>query len=304
MTWQLLLIRYTLDIMHCEMNLAKNFMKTITGMKDTVKVRRDLQRRRIRRHLWLMPHSRKTGKLVKPAAPYVLSEKEFEVFASTIERLKTPSGYSAELGKHIRKRNFRGLKSHDYHVLMQQIMPLALRGLLKPGPRLAVMRMSKVFRRLCTKVYNPAEFSSLQADVAESMALLEMEFPPAFFDIRTHLPYHLVQELDLCGPVATRWMYPIERYQKTLKNYVRNMARPEASMAEGYLKDECIGFITEYLQRFDVVQRRVWDADEEYGDAEEVLEGAGKSYVMSAAQRDVAHQYVLDNAETMQDWRQ
>jgi hypothetical protein len=118
MTWQLLLIRYTLDIMHCEMNLAKNFMKTITGMKDTVKVRRDLQRRRIRRHLWLMPHSRKTGKLVKPAAPYVLSEKEFEVFASTIERLKTPSGYSGELGKHIRKRNFGGLKSHDYHVLM------------------------------------------------------------------------------------------------------------------------------------------------------------------------------------------
>jgi hypothetical protein len=76
---------------------------------------------------------------------------------------------------------------------------------------------------------------------------------------------------------------------ENLKNYVRNMARPEASMAEGYLKDECIGFITEYLQRFDVVQRRVWDADEEYGDAEVVLEGAGKSYVMSAAQCDVAH---------------
>jgi hypothetical protein len=28
--------------MHCEMNLAKNFLKTITGQKDTVKVRRDL----------------------------------------------------------------------------------------------------------------------------------------------------------------------------------------------------------------------------------------------------------------------
>jgi hypothetical protein len=34
---------------------------------------------------------------------------------------------------------------------------------------------------------------------------------------------------------------------KTLKNYVRNTARPEASMAEGYVKDECIGFIIEYL---------------------------------------------------------
>jgi hypothetical protein len=112
----------------------------------------------------------------------------------------------------------------------------------------------------------------------------------------THLPYHMVEELDLCGPVATRWMYPIERYMMTLKNYVRNMARPEASMAEGYLRDECIGFITEYLQRFDIVHRRVWDA-------EEVLEGAGRPYLMTASLRDVAHQYVLENASTMQAWR-
>jgi hypothetical protein len=181
-------------------------------------------------------------------------------------------------------------------------MPLALRGLLSPGARMAVMRMCKIFRRICTKVYNPAEFESLQVDVTESMALLEMEFPPSFFDIMMHLPYHLVQELDLCGPVSTRWMYPIERYMKTLKGYVRNMARPEASMAEGYVKEECIGFVTEYLQRFDVVHRRVWDANEEYGDVEEALEGAGKPYEMTATLRDIAHQYVLQNVAIMQPW--
>jgi hypothetical protein len=89
---------------------------------------------------------------------------------------------------------------------------------------MAIMRMCKVFCRLCTKVYNPAEFQSLEAGVAESLALVEMHFPPSFFDIMTHLPYHLVQELDLCGPVSTRWMYPVERYMKNLKTYVRNMA--------------------------------------------------------------------------------
>jgi hypothetical protein len=80
------------------------------------------------------------------------------------------------------------------------------------------------------------------------------------------------------------------------------MARPEASMAEGYLKDECIGFITKYLQRFDAVQRQVWDAEEEYGNAEEVPEDAGKSYIITVAIRDVAHQYVLTNASLMQDY--
>ena len=118
---------------------------------------------------------------------------------------------------------------------------------MQPGPRMAVMRICKVFRRLCTKVYNLADFASIQADVAESMASLEIEFPPSFFDIMTHLPYHLAQELDLCRPVSARWMYPVERYMKVLKNHVRNMACPEACMVEGYLKDECIGFITEYL---------------------------------------------------------
>jgi hypothetical protein len=211
--------------------------------------------------------------MFKPAAPYIVSDDEFQKFAKCIESLKTPTGYASAFGKHIRKKKFGGLKSYDHHVLMQQILLLALRGLLRPGPRLAIMRMSKFFRRLCTKVYNPADFESLEADVAESMALLEMEFFPSFFDIMTHLPYHLVQELDLCGPVAARWMYPVEKYMKTLKSYVRNMARSEASMAEGYLKDKCIGFIMEYLQRFDAVQRRVWDADEEYGDAEEAPNG-------------------------------
>jgi hypothetical protein len=95
-------------------------------------------------------------------------------------------------------------------------------------------------------------------------------------------------------------MYPVERYMKTLKSYVRNIARPEATIAEGYVKDKCIGFVTEYMQRFEAVQRRVWDADEEYGDAEEVLEGAGTPYLMNAALRDAAHKYALTNMSIMQ----
>ena len=96
--------------------------------------------------------------MLKPTTPYVLSNAEFEVFANTIEILKIPSGYLFAFGKHIRKKIFGRLKSHDYHVLMQQVMPLALCGLLKPGPRMAVMRICKVFYRVCMKVYDPTEF--------------------------------------------------------------------------------------------------------------------------------------------------
>jgi hypothetical protein len=89
---------------------------------------------------------------------------------------------------------------------------------------------------------------------------------------------------------------------KTLKGYVRNMAQPEASMVGGYVKDECIGFVTEYLQRFNVVHRQVWDADTEYGEVEEALEGASKPYMLSCALCDVAYKYVFQNVDVMQPW--
>ncbi len=77
---------------------------------------------------------------------------------------------------------------------------------------------------------------------------------------------------------------------------------PKASMAEGYTQNECLGFITEYLQRFDVVKRCIWDANEEEEDDGEVLEGASSKFLMSTIFWDLAHQYVLDNFAIMMPW--
>lgn len=59
-------------------------------------------------------------------------------------------------------------------------------------------------------------------------------FPPLMFDEMTHLLIHLVEEIELYGPVQTCSMYPIERYMKTLKFFVINMSRPEESMVKSY----------------------------------------------------------------------
>jgi hypothetical protein len=58
--------------------------------------------------------------MYEPATPYVLSNKEFNEFTRILEALQTPSGYSSVFGKEIRKKKFGGLKSHNYHILMQQ----------------------------------------------------------------------------------------------------------------------------------------------------------------------------------------
>ena len=63
-----------------------------------------------------------------------------------------------------------------------------------------------------------------------------------------HLVLHLPEEAILGGPVFMRWMYPFERYMKKLKNYVGNKARPEGSIAEGYVADEAVTFCSMYFK--------------------------------------------------------
>ena len=91
-----------------------------------------------------------------------------------------------------------------------------------------------------------------------------------------HLLIHLEHELEYCGPIRTRWMYPIERYMNVLKIFVRNKAKPKGNMCEGYSMKEAIGFCTEYIKDFTNVNRHVWDDDEDEIFAGELLEGKGR----------------------------
>ena len=284
--------------MHCEKNFAENLLKTICGFKekDSVRVRRDMQREGIRRHLWVTPDPNNPARMLKPAANYVLTPREFDIFCTRLEKLKVPSDYCSDIGSHIRNKKFSVLKSHDYHILIQTLLPLALRGLMDQNTRLAIMRACRVFRRICCKVWDPEQTESLREDVAVTMCLMEIAFPPTFFDIMSHLPLHLVEELLILGPAQVRWMYPVERTMMTLKDHVKNRARPEASIAHGYLLDETMGFVTSYMHGYDVVRRRVWDADPEDSAEFEVLEGAPTEVTLSRAERDAAHRYILRNS--------
>jgi hypothetical protein len=41
--WQLLLVRHTLDVMHCEKNICENMLKVVFGQKNFVVVRKDME---------------------------------------------------------------------------------------------------------------------------------------------------------------------------------------------------------------------------------------------------------------------
>ncbi|KAA0032028.1 hypothetical protein E5676_scaffold96G001250 [Cucumis melo var. makuwa] len=88
----------------------------------------------------------------------------------------------------------------------------------------------------------------MQDDIVLILCKLEKIFPPAFFDVMVHLAVHLSWEARIVGPVGYSWMYPIERSLRYLKQYVRNIARPEGSIAEAYAINESLNFCSMYLR--------------------------------------------------------
>lgn len=131
--------------------LKKNVCKSITGIILNIKVksndclnsRKDLQYMRIREELY--PQEMNEKIYLQPSK-INLAKREIEIFYNPSQNLKAPDGYSSNIQRCFSKDNkIIGLKSHDCHVLMQQLLPVALRGLLTKGPRTATFRYCRFF---------------------------------------------------------------------------------------------------------------------------------------------------------------
>ena len=115
-----------------------------------------------------------------------------------------------------------GLKSHDCHVLMQQLLPVAVCSILPKKVRFVICRLCFFFNAICSKVIDPQQLDNLENEASIILCELETYFPPSFFDIMIHLIIHLVWKIWFCGPVFLCWMYLVERYMKVLKGYTKN----------------------------------------------------------------------------------
>jgi len=172
-----------------------------------------------------------------------------------LNSIKVPFGYSSNVKGIIqmKEKKFTNLKSHDCHVLMTQLLPVALRGILPENVRLAIVKLCAFLNEISHKVIDPNKLSRMQNDVVQCLVSFEMVFPPSFFNITTHLITHLVKEISILGPVFLHNMFPFERYMAVLKKYVRNRSRPEGCIANGYATEEVIELCANFIDDIDPV---------------------------------------------------
>lgn len=253
--WKHLLIRHQLDVMHIEKNVCESIYGTLLNQpgrtKDGLNARKDLSHpdlsNKVNKVSIKLAYDDQSKALTP--APFTLNKKEKKLFCETLQGVKVPDGYSSNFRNLVSMDECRlhGLKSHDCHTLMQQILPLAIRNCLSKNVRSVITRLCFFFNSLCSKVIRPDSLDQLQQELQVTLSSLEQYFLPAFFDIMVHLTAHLVEEVMLCGPVYLRWMFPFERGMKPIKGYVRNRNRPEGCIAECYIAEEALEFCAEYL---------------------------------------------------------
>lgn len=167
----------------------------------------------------------------------------------SLHGIKVPSGYSSNIRRLVSMKDLKlvGMKSHDCHVMMTQMLPVAIRGVLPDKVRDPIIRLCSFFNTISKKAINPQILDKLQKDVVITMCRFEMCFPPSFFVIMFHLIVHIVKQIKFLGPVFLHQMYPFERFMGVVKKYVRNRGRPEGCIAEGWATEEVIEFCIDYM---------------------------------------------------------
>ncbi|KAK1660710.1 hypothetical protein QYE76_048869 [Lolium multiflorum] len=270
--WKILGTPHSLDVMHITKNVCESLLGTVLNMpertKDGSKARHDLMALDIRKELHFAQVDQETeeeetdGRKRKRVAKqretprpscFTLNPDELEQFFKCLLEVKFPLGYAGLIRRWLdpTKKIFSGMKSHDCHVMMTQILPVAIRGIMEPHVRATLTDLCNVFDVITRKSITVKKLGRLQEEIVTILCEMEMYFPPAFFDIMVHLLVHIVDDIEDLGPAFLHNMMALERMNGFIKGYVRNRAHPDGSIVQGFLTEECISFCKNYLNEDD-----------------------------------------------------
>jgi hypothetical protein len=176
------------------------------------------------------------GNLTRPQTPYCLMTTERKEILKWLKNLKFPDRYAANIKRTVNVGigKLNGLKSHDYHIIMERLLPVMLHGCLDTDLWEMFAELNYFYRQLCAKQVSKMMMQKFKKEIPILVCKMEKIFLLGWFNAMQYLLVHLPWEVKVGGPVQFRWMYSQERELKKLRATVCNKARVERCIAEAF----------------------------------------------------------------------
>jgi hypothetical protein len=132
--WKDLDVRHLIDVMHIKKNVCERLLRTLLNtnkkIRDHEHARADIKKMGIRPELW---HIDSVKGMKLPTSCITLSKHEKE-FCGFLKNVKVPSGYLMNISRLISFPDLKvapGVQSHDYHVLLTQMIAIGIWNILR-----------------------------------------------------------------------------------------------------------------------------------------------------------------------------
>jgi hypothetical protein len=156
-----LLLPHNIDVMHTEKNVAEALWATMMDIKekskDNVKARLDLEML-CDRPKQVIPKAVPGKTWNRPKADFILNRVQRKEVPDWMQKLMFPDGYAANLrrGVNLVTLRIKGLKSHDYHIWIERLLLVMIRGYVPEHVWQVLAELSYFFRQLCAKELSKA----------------------------------------------------------------------------------------------------------------------------------------------------
>ena len=121
-----------------------------------------------------------------------------------VSNFNVPDGYVANLrrGVNLTTMRINGLKSHDYHIWIERLLPMMMRGYFPDNVWQVLAELSNFFRILCAKELSRTVVAEMEQLTHVLLCKLEKIFSLGFFNPMQHMILHLPYEARMGGACA------------------------------------------------------------------------------------------------------
>jgi hypothetical protein len=131
-----------------------------------------------------------------------LKPKEQEEILVWLTTLKFPDHYTTNIKRvvNLDMGKLIGLKSYNYHILIERILPIMFPGYFSTGLWKLLAELSYFYREICAKEISKKLMQKLEKEIVVLVCKMEKEFPLGFMNCIQHLLVHLPWEALVGGP--------------------------------------------------------------------------------------------------------